>query len=165
MDFQGKLADLKEKLRVESLVKSADDLKVGTIIYMEMDKNDGLVLKKGFPTRRKYVVVAGRKSDRKEVCVVLINSDADYSNAQDWKDEQYLLLRRNYPDILDDDSWLDCTDPKILTIRKIKAKKAEVRGRLTADDLMAMMTKLKNSDFIDLHTKRVFGISAYDAED
>ena len=165
MDFKGKLADLKENLKAASLVQSADDLKVGTIIYVEMDKNDGLVLNEGYPTRLKYVVVAGSKSDRKEVCAVLVNTDADYSDALDWKAEQYPLLQKNYPGVLDYDSWLDCTDPKTLTVRKLKAKKAEVKGCLTADDLKAVMTKLKNSDFIDSHTKKVYGISAYTPED
>jgi hypothetical protein len=164
MDFEGKLADLKENLKAASLVKSADDLKVGTIIYVEMDKNDGLVLNDGYPTRLKYVVVAGSKSDRKEVCAMLVNTDADYSDAPDWKAEQYPLLQKNYPGVLDYNSWLDCTDPKTLTVRKLKAKKAEVKGSLTPDDLKAVMTKLKNSDFIDDHTKRVYGINAYTSE-
>lgn len=165
MDFEGKLADLKESLKAEALVKSADDLKVGTIIYVEMDKNDGLVLNDGYPTRLKYVVVAGSKTDRKEVCAVLVNSDADYSDAPDWKAEQYPLLQKNYQDVLDHDCWIDCTDPKTLTVRKLKAKKAEVKGRLTADDLKAVMTKLKKSDFINDHTKKVYGINAYNTED
>ena len=164
MDFEGKLADLKENLKAASLVKSADDLKVGTIIYVEMDKNDGLVLNDGYPTRLKYVVVAGSKSDRKEVCAMLVNTDADYSDAPDWKAEQYPLLQKDYPGVLDYNSWLDCTDPKTLTVRKLKAKKAEVKGSLTPDDLKAVMTKLKNSDFIDDHTKRVYGINAYTSE-
>ena len=165
MDFEGKLADLKESLKAEALVKSADDLKVGTIIYVEMDKNDGLALNDGYPTRLKYVVVAGSKTDRKEVCAVLVNSDADYSDAPDWKAEQYPLLQKNYQDVLDHDSWIDCTDPKTLTVRKLKAKKAEVKGRLTADDLKAVMTRLKKSDFINDHTKKVYGINAYNTED
>jgi hypothetical protein len=165
MDFEGKLADLKETLKAASLVQSADDLKVGTIIYVEMDKNDGLVLNDGYPTRLKYVVVAGSKSDRKEVCAVLVNTDADYSDAPDWKAEQYPLLQKNYPGVLDYDSWLDCTDPKTLTVRKLKAKKAEVKGSLTTDDLKAVMTKLKNSDFINDHTKKVYGINAFTTGD
>ena len=74
------------------------------------------------------------------------------------------MLQKNYPGVLDYNSWLDCTDPKTLTVRKLKAKKAEVKGSLTPDDLKAVMTKLKNSDFIDDHTKRVYGINAYTSE-
>lgn len=161
MDVDGKLAELKDRLKEESRIKSADDLKVGTIVYVEMDTNDGLQLNEGYPTRMKYVVVAGCKSDYKEVCAVLINSEADYSNNPDWMAEQYPLLQNNYPDILDYNSWLDCTDPKPLTVRKLKAKKAEIKGYLTPDDLKAVMIKLKDSDFIDTHIKKIYGINSY----
>lgn len=162
-DKDGVLARLKDEKEEENLVKSIDDLKVGTVVYVEMDKNDGLVLNDGYPTRLKYVVVAGAKTNRKEVIAVLINSEADFSNAPDWKAEQYPLLQCNYPVFLVRDSWVDCTDPKVLTVRKLKAKKAKVSGRLTPDDLNAVMTKLKGSDFIDTHTKKVFGIDVFDA--
>lgn len=162
-DKDGVLARLKDEKEEENLVKSIDDLKVGTVVYVEMDKNDGLVLNDGYPTRLKYVVVAGAKTNRKEVIAVLINSDADFSDAPDWKAEQYPLLQFNYPVFLVRDSWVDCTDPKVLTVRKLKSKKAKVSGRLTPDDLNAVMTKLKGSDFIDTHTKKVFGIDVFDA--
>lgn len=34
----------------------------------------------------------------------------------------------------------------------------------SADDLKAVMTKLKKSDFINDHTKKVYGINAYNKE-
>ena len=95
MDQDGKLANLKQSIKSASLVKSIGDLKVGTVIYVEMDENDGLVMKDGYKTRLKYVVVAGAKSNKKEICAVLINSDADYSEDPDWKAEQYPLLQSN----------------------------------------------------------------------
>lgn len=165
MDFEGKLSDLKKSIDEASLVKSAADLTVGTVVYVEMDKNDGLTLTSGYTTRLKYVVVAGAKSDHKEVCAVLVNTDADFSDDPDWRADQYPLLQRNYPGILDYDSWLDCTDPKTLTVRKLKAKKAEVKGRLTDDDLRAVMTKLKNSEVISERIKKLYGISSFDTED
>lgn len=164
MDFEGKVAEIRKNIDKASLVRSAADLSVGTVIYVEMDKNDGLVLTDGYPTRLKYVVVAGTKSDQKEICAVLINSDADYSDSPDWRADQYPLLQCNYPGILDYDSWLDCTDPKIIAVRKLKAKKAEVKGRLSHEDLKSVMIKLKNSGFIIPHIKKVFGISSYDTE-
>ena len=161
MDSDDKLAQLKQSLIEASLVKCADDLKVGTIVYVELDKNDGLILTDGYPTRLKYIIVAGNKSDKKEYCAVLINSDDDYSESPEWKEDQYPLLQQNYLGILDYNSWLDCTDPKTLSLRKLKARKAEIKGRLTDDDLKAVMTKLKESDFIDPHTKKVFGIDTF----
>jgi hypothetical protein len=164
MDFKGKLGDLKKSIDEASRVKSIADLTIGTVVYVEKDKNDGLTLTSGYTTRLKYVVVAGAKSDKKEVCAVLMNTDADYSDDPTWRADQYLLLQRDYPGILDYDSWLDCTDPKTLTVRKLKAKKAEVKGHLTDDDLKAVMSKLKNSEFISTHLKKIYGILNYDTE-
>ncbi len=77
-----------------------DDLKTGTVIYVEMDRKDGLVLNKGYNERLKYVVIAGAKSNKKEFLLVLINSENDYSDIQDWKANQYPLLLSNYNDFL-----------------------------------------------------------------
>ena len=161
MDFEGTLASLKRSMDEASFVKSAADLPVGTVVYVEMDKNDGIVLKDGHPTRLKYVVIAGAKGDKKQVCVLLINSDADYSDSEEWLDGQYPLHKCHYCSFLDYDSWLDCTDPKVVTTRKLKAKKAQVKGHLTEDDLKAVMKILKNCEFISPHMKSVFGISSF----
>lgn len=158
------LAGLKQQLIAESIVTSADDLHVGDIIYVELDRGDGLVLNQGYDTRLKYVVVAGSKSNRKEYGVVLINSDADYSDADDWKSEQYLIRQEDYPGVLDHDSWIDCTDPKVLPLRKIKAKKAEVKGRLNETDLINVMRTIKESDFVEPHFKKVYGINEFGAD-
>lgn len=91
------LALLQERLRQESLVKGIEDLNVGDIIYYDMDRADGIVPNSGYDTRLKYVVVAGTKSNAKEVCAVLINSDNDHSLAPDWQAEQYLIRQTDYP--------------------------------------------------------------------
>ena len=57
------------------------------------------------------------------------------------------------------------SDHKTLTVRKLKAKKAEVKGRLTDDDLRAVMTKLKNSEVISERIKKLYGISSFDTEE
>ena len=81
------LAQLKEKLRQDSLVKGIEDLQVGDIVYYDMDRADGIVPLPGYDTRLKYVIVAGAKSNSKEVCAVLINTENDYSSAPDWQTE------------------------------------------------------------------------------
>ena len=159
MDQDGKLANLKNTLHNAKLVKSIEDLKVGTVVYVEMDANDGLVLKDEYKTRLKYVVVAGTKSNKKEICAVLINSDADFSTDPEWKAEQVPLSHQIYPEFLDYNSWVDCTDPKILMVRKLKSKNAEISGSLTEDDMNVVLDKLKKSDFVDSHMKKVFGLN------
>jgi hypothetical protein len=92
---------------------------------------------------------------------VLINTDNDHSLAPDWQAEQYLIKQEDYPDILDHDSWIDCTDPKELKVSKIKAKEAEKKGCLNAGDLANIMKHLKENDFIEPHLRKVYGIDKY----
>lgn len=158
------LAQLKEKQRQESLVRGIEDLQVGDIVYYDMDRADGIVPSHGHDTRLKYVVVAGTKSNLKEVCAVLINTDNDYSSEPDWQAEQYLIRQADYPGILEYDSWIDCTDPKELKVSKIKAKEAEKKGRLNVRDLANVMRHLKENAFIDSHTRKVYGIDKYPIE-
>lgn len=84
------LSHLSEMMHNESIVKDMHDLQVGDIVYYDMDRADGIIPKDGYDSRLKYVVVAGSKSNQKEVCAVLINSDNDFSSAPDWQAEQYL---------------------------------------------------------------------------
>ncbi|MBO7595943.1 MAG: hypothetical protein J6T70_02750 [Bacteroidales bacterium] len=160
-DEKGILAALNSKLTDENKVKSPDDLHVGDIVYVELDKNDGLVLNGKYVTRLKYVVVAGAKSNAKEICVALINTSNDYSNDPDWKSEQYLLHQSDYPEILDYDSWLDCTDVKELLFRKIKSKDAIIKGRLNSNDLARVMITISESEFVSPHIKKVYGINRF----
>lgn len=157
-----KLSQLKEQMRQESLVKGIEDLQVGDIVYYDMDRADGIVPTPGYDSRLKYVIIAGAKSNAKEVCAVLINTDNDHSLAPDWQAEQYLIRQEDYPEILDHDSWIDCTDPKELKVAKIKAKEAEKKGRLNDDDLANVMKHLIENDFIDAHTRKVYGIDKYE---
>lgn len=158
-DKDGVLAKLHEEV---CIVKSAEDLSVGDIIYVELDQADGINTQ-GYPTRLKYVVVSGAKSDRKQIAAVLINSENDYSDDPEWQKEQYLLSQKNYANFLEYDSWLDCFEIKELKVRKIVARKAEKKGCLNTYDLCIMMQKLKESEFIDEHLKKVYGINSFEA--
>lgn len=158
-----KLSNLLEQMKKESLVKGIEDLQVGDVVYYDMDCKDGIVPHAGYDSRLKYVVVAGANASEKEVCAVLINSENDHSPSPDWQAEQYLIRQVDYPEFLEYDSWIDCTDPKELKVSKIKAKNAEKKGRLNAVDLANVMRHLKENDFIDQHTRRVYGIDKFDA--
>lgn len=109
-NVNGVLFCLKQQLVEESIVTGPDDLHVGDIIYVELDRSDGLVLNQGYDTRLKYVVVAGSKSNKKDYGVVLINSDADYSDE---------------------------------------------------NDLTNVMKTIKESDFVEPHFKKVYGINEF----
>lgn len=65
-DSRNVLAHLKAELHEESAVKASADMNIGDIVYLEMDENDGLTLRNGYATRRKYVVIIGKNEDTKE---------------------------------------------------------------------------------------------------
>ena len=147
------LRQLQQQMQRDAIVKDAEELQVGDIVYYDMDSADGITLINGYVSRLKYVVIAGAKSN--------LN---DHSLAPDWQAEQYLIRQDDYPEILDRDSWIDCTDPKELKVSKIKAKKAEKKGHLNDRDLANVMKHLKENDFIDNHTRKVYGIDKYQLE-
>lgn len=158
------LSQLHAKMLEEALVKGIDDIHVGDIIYYDMDRADGLVLNGPYDSRLKYVVVSGSKSNHKEICAVLINSDKDYSQDPRWQNEQYCIRQADYPGILHDDSWIDCSDPKELLVKKLKAKKAVKCGSLNKIDLQNVMTHLKENGFVDDHIRKVYGIKEFKSE-
>lgn len=141
-----------EKVNISSV-------KIGDIIYVPLDEEDGVVLKDGYNTRKKYIVIIGFTSEGVAVGALLINSKIDPSKrTQELLGCQYPLLHRHYPTILDYDSWLDCSDIFVLSGVKIIRKNGLLKGCLTDDDRERVMAFLKETDVIDNITKRRFGI-------
>ena len=60
--------------------------------------------------------------------------------------------------ILEYDSWLDCTDLFDLKRRKIVARKAMLRCHLTEDDHKNVIQIVRDSELIEEHDKRIFGL-------
>lgn len=158
-DAKNSLAALRSEMSEEARIKSRDDLHVGDILSLEMDKKDGLKLKGAYKTRDKYVVVIGKNSKGDAIGALLINSDIDYAkNTPELKPYQYALKQEKYPEILDYDSWLDCTDLFLLKSRKIVAKKAEYKCKLQEEDYPKVTELVKNYDGIDKRVKVKYGI-------
>ena len=67
--LQSIIAD-KEKVNISSM-------KVGDIIYIPLDEEDGLILKEGYKSRRKYIVIIGFTPEGIAVGALLINSNID----------------------------------------------------------------------------------------
>lgn len=61
-DAKGALAALKAEMQEDRRIKSGTDLNVGDIVYQDMDRNDGLVLNKGYDDRLKIFVIVGKNS-------------------------------------------------------------------------------------------------------
>lgn len=152
------LERLKAKL-AETERLDMSSVKIGDIIYVPLDESDGLVLKDGYNTRKKYIVIVGFTSEGVAIGALLINLKIDPSKrTQELLECQYPLLHRYYPTILDYDSWLDCSDIFELSGIKITRKNGLLKGCLTDDDRKRVMAFLKETDVIDNITKRRFGI-------
>lgn len=134
-------------------------MKVGDIIYVPLDEEDGLILKDGYKDRLKYIVIIGFTPEGVAVGALLINSEIDPSKrSPELFDCQYPLLRRDYSHILDYDSWLDCSDIFEIPKLKITDRAGKMKGRLTEEDKERVMDFLKETDVFDNVTKRRYGI-------
>ena len=149
--LKASIAD-KEKVNISSI-------KVGDIIYIPLDEEDGLTLKKGYKDRLKYIVIIGFTPEGVAVGALLINSEIDPSNhSKEFLDCQYQLQVRNYRAILDYDSWLDCSDIFEISKLKIKDKDGKMKGCLIDEDRERIMEFLKETDVFDNATKKHYGI-------
>ena len=157
-DKTGALSKLKAIIADKEKVNMSS-IKVGDIIYVPLDEEDGLTLKEGYKERRKYIVIIGFTPEGIAVGALLINSEIDPSKrSQELLDCQYPLQARNYRAILDYDSWLDCSDIFEIPKLKITHKEGKFKGSLTTEDRERVMDFLKETDVFDNATKRYYGI-------
>lgn len=148
-----------EKRGESEPIKSSQDLIVGDIVYQDMDRNDGLVLNKGYDSRFKYFVIVGKNTKGDAIGLCLINSDLDfYRNVPAMQRFQYILKAENYKGILTKDSRLDCAKLFSMKARKSVAVKAERVGCLTVEDKSKVLSLVSSCGFIDAHMKKVYRI-------
>ncbi len=158
-DAKGSLAALRAAIQQEQQVSSGSDMNIGDIVYQCMDEKDGLTLKDGYTTRKKYFVIVGKNSKGDAVGLCLINSDLDfYKKNPNRQKFQYTLKQSDYPEILEKDSRLDCAELFTMKTKKSVAVKAEVVGHLTSDDEDKVIPLVASCGFIDTHKKKVYRI-------
>lgn len=134
-------------------------VKIGDIIYVSLDEEDGLVLKDGYKDRKKYIVIIGFTPEGIAIGALLINSEVtSFKRSEELLNCQYPLLARNYRNILSYDSWLDCSDIFELSKQKITEKNGKLKGCLISEDKKRVMEFLKETDVIDNATKKRYGI-------
>lgn len=140
-------------------IKSGDDLCVGDIVCQNLDRNDGLVLNKGYNERRKYFVIVGKNSKGDAIGLCLINSNLDfYKYVPAMQRFQYVLKADNYIGILSKDSRLDCAQLFPMKIKKCVVVKAMIVGQLTANDKQQVLSLVSSCGFIDEHIRKVYRI-------
>lgn len=158
-DKNGALEKLKAAMYEAERVDMSS-VKIGDIIYVPLDEEDGLILKNGYDDRKKYIVIIGFTPEGVAIGALLINSEIDSSKkrSEELLNSQYPLLVRNYRSILDYDSWLDCSDIFELSKLKITEKDGKLKGCLTPEDRERVMKFLKETEVFDNATKKRYGI-------
>ena len=157
-DKNGALERLKATMDEAERVDMSS-VKIGDIIYVPLDEEDGLILKNGYDDRKKYIVVIGFTPEGVAIGALLINSKIDSSKrTEELLNCQYPLLVCNYRNILDYDSWLDCSDIFELSKLKITEKNGTLKGCLIPEDRERIMEFLKETDIFDNATKKRYGI-------
>lgn len=157
-DKSGALSKLKRAIAEKEKI-DVSSIQIGDIIYMPLDKEDGLTLTDGYKDRLKYIVIIGFTPEGVAVGALLINSNIALSKSSpELLDCQYPLLHRNYNHILDYDSWLDCSDIFEIPKLKITDKNGKLKGCLTQDDKQRVMTFLQETEAFTKTEKRHFGI-------
>lgn len=130
---------------------------IGDIAYMTLRRSDGLVLKDGYATRRKYVVIVGFTSEGNAVGALLINSHIAWiKSSGELLDYQYPIKRTSYVEFLDYDSWIDCSE--LFEIQSDRIKDESIVGHLIDEDLSYVMECLKECPFIGNTEKKMFGL-------
>ena len=157
-DKTGALAKLKA-IMAQAEEVDMSSIKIGDIIYVPLDEEDGLTLKDGYEDRNKYIVIIGFTPEGIAIGALLINSEIDPSKrSEELLNCQYPLLVRNYRSILDYDSWLDCSDIFELSKSKITEKNGKLKGGLISEDKERVMQFLQDTDVFDNATKKRYGI-------
>lgn len=148
-----------ERLTSDKQGWSISTSEIGDIVCVRLDSDDGLILTKGYTSRRKFIVIVGFTPEGIALGTLLINSKVSpIKQTPELLNSQYPLLARNYRSFLKYDSWLDCSDIFELSKDKIEERDGYHIGKLIEDDKERVLTYLKESDLIDTFTKQRFGL-------
>jgi hypothetical protein len=132
---------------------------VGAIYLTDFDgKDDGFVLKAGKTKQSKFFIIIGNDSLGNAMGVIFINTDPHpkTKNEFEFMKTQYFILRRTYPQFLEYDSYVDCS--QIRKLDNIRMKKCKYIRGLETSDLERIIEMLKSSDTITAKEKRKYGI-------
>ena len=139
----------KEKITDEKLVPRR-------IIEIILSKEDGLILKGKYDTRRKYVVIISNDNDRYLYATFLINSESNELTTE-LSNLQYPLRQKDYPHFLKHKSTLDCSQPFPIDRTRLKLDGKD-KGLLSESDFADALVLIKNSETIEPKIKKKYNL-------
>jgi hypothetical protein len=146
------IAEQKEGLKITD-----EKLVPGRIVEIELSEEDGLILKDGYKTRIKYIVIISVDNDRVIYASFLINSKQNDLTVE-LADLQYPIRYKDYPHLLKYESYLDCSF--LLPIERTRLiSNGKDRGKLTDADLTDAILEIRNSKTISNKEKKRFNLN------
>lgn len=140
--------------KVFPLIKQ-EQIKKGSVVYLTLTEDEGLVLNQGYDSRNKFITVLKELPDEYIIGSLLINSNPNLKNTL-IGDCQYPLKSSDYPDFLEHLSWLDCS--QVFRIPKVKVLRGGYCGELKNDDMDLIWECLRNTKTISRKDKIRYGI-------
>jgi hypothetical protein len=157
-DWKERLKKLQQENKEKEVVTESS-FSIGTILYMVLDQNDGITPKYGYSDRKKYFIIIGFTPEGNAVGSLLINSDINphVIRTEELISCQYPVKKADYPDVLEYNSYIDCSE--IFEIRKEKIMtEGAVKGHLTEQDKELVINFLKETEVITTKEKKRYGI-------
>lgn len=137
------------KVKEEHLVK-------GNVIFIPLSAEEGLIVTGGYKERNKFIILIGMTDDGFVIGSLLINTDPNDSTPE-LGACQFPLKLKDYPTILDYDSWLDCSQLFRISKKKVLSR-GEFCGSIIESDWRLIWPFLRETDAISNKEKREFGI-------
>jgi hypothetical protein len=157
-DWKKKLALIKPKLLAENkqALKITDEKLVpGRIIEIDLTREDGIYIDPKYKTRTKFIVIISVDNDRVVYASFLINSLP--SKKTKLADLQFPLYQKDYINLLEHRSYLDCSYLLPIDRPRLIAEGKD-RGIITEKDFEIIYDLIKNAFTIEPKVKKHYNI-------
>ncbi len=133
-----------------------DNINVGDIHLLRLDKNNGITPKNGNKTRDKFFIVLGFDEDGNVIGGVVVNSNINYNLPTAITDYQLPVTVEQFP-FLEHSSFINCS--KIIIARRSKFTKDTYRGTIYDDEMIEIIIDtVKESPTVNKKQLEAFGI-------
>ena len=155
MDFRELQAQYNKELRSVTMEK----LVQGALVRAVLSVKEGLKFKDGRTDKPKRIVIIGVDSNN-GLCygTILINTKQNPRSyySDEYFAAQYCLRKEDYPDFLDYDSYVDCSN--LFAIPLSVLERGEYFGVLNPTDKSEIINILETTETIETSVKKRFGI-------
>ncbi len=141
----------------EGLIKTLMDnsIEIGDVYYIVMDKDDGIIPKDGYETRKKYFIVLGVDGDGNIYGGLVINSKIN-TNLPVIVKQYHMKISKEKYSFLNYDSFVNCSQLLTTTLQKLLG--CRKIGQIMKEDLDLIIEAICESPNENKMRLREFGL-------